>query len=71
VRFAGGAVTTRARGRAGRASSRALRRPTWNAIPSPGRIVETGAGTVLTGHGPPWTEGAAAAAERAAAAGSA
>ncbi len=32
------------------------------------RVAQTGARTVLTGHGPPWTQGAAAAAEQAAAA---
>ncbi len=32
------------------------------------RVAQTGARVVLTGHGPPWTEGAAAAAEQAAAA---
>jgi glyoxylase-like metal-dependent hydrolase (beta-lactamase superfamily II) len=35
------------------------------AMASLARIAETSAGTVLVGHGPPWTEGAAAAVDRA------
>jgi glyoxylase-like metal-dependent hydrolase (beta-lactamase superfamily II) len=51
--------------------ARAATADVGRALASLGRIAETGADTVLPGHGAPWTDGAAAAAERAAAAGSA
>ena len=49
--------------------SRAATAYSDRALASLDALAETGAGTVLTGHGEPWRDGAAAAAERARAAG--
>ena len=74
VLFAGDAVVTRDpyTDRTGpRLVARAATADVERSIASLDAIARTGAGTVLTGHGDPWTEGAELAAERAREAGSA